>query len=147
MTVDPARLSRLERTILDTLYRLGEASAADVAAAMGTDTSEDSVRVTVGKMSRKGVLTHRPDGTRHLYRPAVPRDAAAESAWKHLTRTYFQGASASAVLAMLNLSAGALSEGELEKIADWVDAELGEDTPGGAATDAQGLPRSGGGRP
>ncbi|MEN8374824.1 MAG: BlaI/MecI/CopY family transcriptional regulator [Gemmatimonadota bacterium] len=127
MTYDPTLLSRLERNLLETLYRLGEASASEVASAMPPGTSEDSVRVTLGKLEKRGILTHRSDGPRHIYRPTVPADAAAAKALRHLLSTYFAGASSKAVLTLLDLSSNQLDETELDEIADWIEAEREDD--------------------
>lgn len=126
-TYDPNQLSRLERNILEALYRTGEASAAEVAAALPGEASEDSVRVTLGRLERRGVVDFRRDGQRHIYRPAVPREDAGSSALRHLVRTYFAGASASAVLRLIDLSRSDLSEGELAEIAERIEAEREED--------------------
>ena len=124
---DPTALSRLERNILETLYRMGEAPAADVAAALTGDATEDSVRVTLGWLERKGVLTHRRDGSRHIYRPAVSRDRARASAVRHLLDTYFPGSSSRAVLTLLDASAEDLSDEDLDRLQAWIDREREDD--------------------
>ncbi|MEN8145306.1 MAG: BlaI/MecI/CopY family transcriptional regulator [Gemmatimonadota bacterium] len=123
---DSARLSRLERNILDAVYRIGAAPASEIAAALSLQTSEDSVRVTLGKLEKKGILTHRRDGQRHVYSPAVPTATARRSALRHLLDTYYVGSSSKAVLTLLDLSSKNLSKEELDEIASWIEQEREE---------------------
>ncbi|HET9581561.1 MAG TPA: BlaI/MecI/CopY family transcriptional regulator [Gemmatimonadota bacterium] len=112
-----ARLSRLERSIVEALYRLGEGAVADVTRAMPGEPSHDSVRVTLRILERKGVVTHRQDGPRYIYRPAVPAERARRQAAGHLTRTFFDGKPSRAILALLDMSAEEISREELDQIA------------------------------
>ena len=125
--LDPAALTRLERNILETLYRVGEAPASEVAADLKGDATEDSVRVTLGKLERKGVVTHRREGVRHIYRPAIPRDRARVPAIRHLLDTYFAGSSSRAVLTLLDASSEDLSDEDLDELQAWIDRERGDD--------------------
>ena len=66
------QLSRRERQIMDILYRLGEAGAAEVVDHLSDRPAYNSVRVTLGILERKGVVRHRREGTRYVYSPTVP---------------------------------------------------------------------------
>ena len=111
------RLSRLEGSIVDALYRLGEAAVADVLRVMPGEPSYDSVRVTLGILEKKGFVAHRRDGPRYVYRPAVSPECARSQAARHLMRTFFGGKPSRAILALLDLSSGELSREELDEIA------------------------------
>lgn len=117
------RLSALERAIMDVLYRLGEASAGEVAdrvsRAGGVGSGRDSIRVTLRILEKKGHVKHRQDGRRYLYSPTVPFQAASKSAFQSLVGTFFRGSPKRAVLALLGMSK--LSRDELEEIAEWVE--------------------------
>ena len=76
------QLSRLERSIMDALYRLDEGTAADVLKLMPGEPSYDSVRVTFGILEKKGFVTHRRDGPRYVYRPTVPAERARSGWWR-----------------------------------------------------------------
>jgi BlaI family penicillinase repressor len=124
-----ARLSRLERTIMDALYRLNEGAVADVTRAMPGEPSHDSVRVTLGILEKKGWVTHRRDGARNVYAPAVPAERASRQAAKHLTRTFYGGKPSRAILALLDMSSDQLTPEELEEIAARIERAGGkEDT-------------------
>lgn len=115
------RLSRLERSIVDALYRLGEGAVADVLRVMPGEPSYDSVRVTLGILEKKGCVTHRRDGPRYVYRPTVSAERARSQAARHLTRTFFGGRPSRAILALLDLSSGDLSREELDEIATRIE--------------------------
>ncbi len=112
-----SELSRRERQIMDAVYRLGEASAADVARALPDHPAYNAVRVTLGILEKKGFLKHRQDGPRYIYAPTIAREKAKQSAMKHVLRTFFQGSPSAAILALLGAEASKLSRQELDEIA------------------------------
>ncbi|HKY61019.1 MAG TPA: BlaI/MecI/CopY family transcriptional regulator [Gemmatimonadota bacterium] len=112
-----ARLSRLERNIVDALYRLSEGAVADVLRVMPGEPSYDSVRVTLGILEKKGYVTHRREGARYVYRPTVSAEQARGQAARHLTRTFFGGKPSRAILTLLDMSAGQMTRDELDEIA------------------------------
>ena len=113
--------SRREREIMDAVYRLGEAGAADVAKHLNDEDGYDSIRVILGILEKKGYLRHRREGKRHVYRPTVSRDRATRFALSHVMRTFFQGSPSSAILALLDMSSENLSPEELEEIASRIE--------------------------
>src|SRR5688572_14238355 len=114
---DQAQLSRLERSIVDALYRLGEGSVAEVTQALRKVSTHDSVRVTLGILEKKGFVTHRREGPRHVYRPTISAKRAQKQAARHLTRTFFGGRPSNAILALLDMSSEQLTDEELDAIA------------------------------
>ena len=117
------RLSRLERRIMDAVYRLGDGSVADITGLLGDSSSPDSVRVTLRILERKGHLTHRREGPRNVYRPTIPHDKARKTATSHLLSTFYEGRPSRAILALLGASGEALSEEELDEISAWIRDE------------------------
>ena len=116
------QLSRRERQIMDVLFRRGEAGAAEVVNHLPDKPAYNSVRVTLGILERKGIVRHRPDGTRYVYSPTVPAEAVRESALRHLVRTFFRGSPSKAVLTLLDSPSTRLSAEELNELAAWVEA-------------------------
>jgi BlaI family penicillinase repressor len=116
-----ARLSRLERSIVDALYRLSEGAVADVLKVMPGEPSYDSVRVTLGILEKKGYVTHRREGPRYVYRPTVSAERARRQADGHLTRTFFGGKPSRTILALLDMSAEQITREELDEIASRID--------------------------
>ncbi|HYO84635.1 MAG TPA: BlaI/MecI/CopY family transcriptional regulator [Bryobacteraceae bacterium] len=87
--MDP--LSKRERLIMDVLYRLGSATAADVHAQLPGDVSYSTVRTQLRILEEKGKVTHVEEGTRYRYSPCVARENAGRSALRHLLDTFFEG--------------------------------------------------------
>jgi predicted transcriptional regulator len=110
-------LSRRERQIMDAVYRLGEASAADVARVLPDKPAYNAVRVTLGILEKKGFLKHRQDGPRYMYAPTIAPEKAQQSAMKHVLRTFFQGSPSAAILALLGDGGAKLSPKDLDEIA------------------------------
>jgi BlaI family penicillinase repressor len=115
-------LSRRERQIMDILYRLGEAGAAEVVERLPDRPAYNSVRVTLSILERKGVVRHRRDGARYVYAPTVSAEKVRESALRHLVRTFFRGSPSKAILTLLDSPSTQLSPEELNELAAWVEA-------------------------
>ena len=64
-------LSRRERQIMDVLFRLGEASAAEVMEGLPDPPSYSAVRALLRILEEKGQVSHSLDGPRYVYRPTV----------------------------------------------------------------------------
>ena len=116
-----AHLSRREREIMDIVYALGEASVSDVVRRMSDEPSYNSVRVTLGILARKGHLEHHSDGRRYIYSPTLPREKASQSAVTNLLKTFFEGSPSRAILTMLDMSSGRLTDEELDEIARMIE--------------------------
>lgn len=119
-------LSRRERQIMDAVYRLGEATAADVMEQIPSPPSNAAVRRLLAILEEKGYLRHRHDGPRYVYSPVEDINDARESAISHLTDTFFRGSTVKAVAAMLDLSSGDLSDEEIDQLKMLIDKAKGE---------------------
>lgn len=109
-------LSRREREIMDILYRLGSATAAEVKRNLAEPPSYSAVRALLRIMEDKGHLKHEYDGPRYVYAPIVSRPVAQKSALKRMVRTFFDGSTSQAVAALLDMSARNLSDSELDRL-------------------------------
>ena len=118
---DNVTLSRRERQIMDILYRLGSATAAEVQQHLAEAPSYSAVRALLRILEDKGHLKHAYDGPRYVYAPVVSRPVAQKSALKQMVRTFFDGSTSQAVAALLDMSAKDLSESELERLAKLVE--------------------------
>jgi|SRR6185295_4028555 len=120
-------LSRRERQIMEAIYRLGRATVSDVSAELPEPPSYSAVRAMLGKLENKGYLQHRQEGPRYLYLATVPRHEARESALERLVRTFFDGSTEKAVTALLDRSAGEMTDEELNRLSALIqDAKKGE---------------------
>jgi predicted transcriptional regulator len=118
---DTQSLSRRERQIMDILYRLGSATAAEVKGNIPDAPSYSAVRALLRILEEKGHIRHAYDGPRYVYAPVVSRPVAQKSALKQIVKTFFDGSASNAVATLLDMSAKDLSESELEKLAAIVE--------------------------
>jgi BlaI family penicillinase repressor len=109
-------LTKRERLIMDVLYRLGRATAADVLAALPGSPHYSTVRTQLRVLEEKGHVRHESDGLRYVYVPTLARNTARKAALRHVVDTFFDGSSAGAVTALLGRDAGRLSDEELDRI-------------------------------
>ena len=114
-------LSRRERQILDILYERGEATAADVQAALPEPPSYSAVRALLRILEEKGHVRHKQDGPRYVYLPTVARDNAKRSALRHVLKTFFDGSAEQAISALLDENSSTLSSAELDRLARLID--------------------------
>lgn len=98
------QLGRRERQIAEIVYRLEEASVADVLAELPDPPSYSAVRAMLGLLVRKKVLKLRRDGKRYLYRPATSKEAASRSVLANVLATFFGGEPAKVMAMLLDVS-------------------------------------------
>ncbi|MDX1623607.1 MAG: BlaI/MecI/CopY family transcriptional regulator [Gemmatimonadota bacterium] len=102
---DPRQTSSpRERQILDAVYALGEATVREVRRRIPDPPGYDAVRTTMRILEEKGLLAHRRDGRRYVYRPTVPPRKARGEAMRHLVETFFDASPEAAALAFLRMS-------------------------------------------
>ena len=127
-----SRLSRRERQIMDVVYALGQATAADVHSRMPDAPTYTTVRGLLRILVRKNHLLVRDDGVRFVYRPRTPRKDAGRSVLAHVIDTFFDGSPASAMAAILGSADLELPKAELARLSELVERararERGEKT-------------------
>jgi len=116
MPVKHHQLSRRERQIMDVIFARGEATAADVTAALPDPPSYSAVRAMLRILEDKGALRHREDGPRYVFKPTESREKASRSALQRVVQTFFDGSLASAVAALVETKDGALPAAELARL-------------------------------
>ena len=114
-------LSRRERQIMDVLYRLGSATAAEVQDNIPEAPSYSAVRALLRILVYKGHIRHSYDGPRYVYAPVVSRPVAQKSALRQLVKTFFDGSTSNAVAALLDMSGKDLTDAELDRLAKIVE--------------------------
>lgn len=108
-------LAPRERQVVECVFRLQEATAAQIQEELGPDLSNSAVRAMLARLETKGLLQHRVDGQRYLYSALAPQEQVRESALKKLVGTFFNNSTASAATALLGMS-GELSSKELDDL-------------------------------
>ena len=114
-------LGRRERQIMDVVYRLGRASVADVIDGMEDPPSYSTVRAMMGKLEKKGHLSHEQEGSRYVYLATEPPEEATETALRRMLGTFFDGSPSRAVAALLDVSASKLTRKELDELAKLIE--------------------------
>lgn len=107
-------LGARERQIMDIVFGLEEASVGDVHQRLPDPPSYSSVRTMIRLLESKGLLQHRQQGLKYIYRPTQSKRVASKSAMKHVVQTFFGGSASEAVVALLESEK--LSEGDLAQI-------------------------------
>ena len=111
-----SELSRRERQIMDVIFQLGEATVGDVLDRLPDPPSYSSIRTIIRKIEAKGLLTHRQDGKRYVYRAKQSRDTASRSALQRLMDVFFGGSAPDTVAAILDATANDLEPSDLDRI-------------------------------
>ena len=111
-------LSRRERQVMNILFRRGEATVTDVMTDLPDPPTYSAVRSILRILAEKKLITHKEDGPRYVYLPAVSADRAADEALNQVVRTFFDGSADAAVTALLRLSDTNLDEQEISKLRD-----------------------------
>ena len=117
------RLSRRERQIMDILLELREATAEEVRSRLPDAPSYSAARAMLTKLEEKGYIRHIERDLRYVYLPAVSRAEVKSSAVDRLVRVFFNRSLADAVRGLLDVSGESISDEELERIAQQVEAE------------------------
>jgi predicted transcriptional regulator len=116
-----ANLSRRERQIMDVVYRLGRATAAEIHENLPDAPVQAAVRTMLRILEEKGQLRHEKDGARHIYHPVTPRSVAQRSAVRHIVGTFFGGSRTAAIAALLDEGERPLSDAERAELTRMID--------------------------
>ena len=106
---------------MDVLHAKGQATAAEVLAALPAPPGYSAVRALLRILEEKGHVRHRREGARYVYVPRTSPATARRSALKRVVSTFFQGSVAQAVAALLETGDAELSETELTNLQQLID--------------------------
>ena len=113
-------LPRRERELFELLCSAGEATAAELRAAMQDPPSYSAVRTLLSRLEARGVIKHHMVDQAYVYQ-SVPQPAKVrESAMKQMVRTFFDGSAANAATALLGLTKS-LSTDEIDALQKAID--------------------------
>jgi len=115
------KLSRRERQILDVLYRLGRATAAEVHQALPDRPGYSAVRAMLRVLEEKKHIRHEEKDLRYVFMQVVPREKARRSAVRHVLDTFFDGSPEQAVATLLDVSGRDLTTEELDRLAALIE--------------------------
>jgi|SRR6185503_10593022 predicted transcriptional regulator len=113
-------LPRREREIFELLCSAGEATAAEIRAAMKDPPSYSAVRTLLARLEARGVIKHRTVDQAYVYASVTQPAKVRESAMKQMVRTFFDGSAANAATALLGLTRS-LSRDEIDALQKAID--------------------------
>jgi BlaI family transcriptional regulator, penicillinase repressor len=116
MKENDAHLSRRERQIMEILHARGQATAAEVQAALADAPSYSTVRALLRILEEKGHVKHRREGLRYVHLPKEGKARASRSALRRVVRTFFGGSAPLAVAALLDAPDTELSPEEIDQL-------------------------------
>jgi len=105
---------------MDVIYRLDEASVADVRSEMRDAPTYSTVRALMSVLTKKGELTHTMVGPRYVYRPTTSKNEARTSALERVLSTFFDVSPTKAMAALMDISAADMSDEELDHLEDLI---------------------------
>jgi len=110
------RLGDLQLRIMQVLWARGEASVADIQAALpgGADLAYTTVATMLRKMEARGLVRHRAEGRTFIYRAAVAEHQVSRSVTEHVLDRLF-GGSVEALVSHL-LTAREIAPDELDRL-------------------------------
>jgi predicted transcriptional regulator len=111
--------SRREREIMDALYKLGRATAAQILEEIPNPPTYTAIRTQLTILERKGHVRHTSDGTRYVYEPRVARGEMGRRAIDTLLETFFDNSVEQVVAALLEQEN--VAPEELDRLAKLID--------------------------
>ena len=115
------KLSRRERQIMDVLYRLGRATAAEILENLPDTPGYSAVRAMLRVLEEKKHIRHEEKDLRYVFIPIVTRDKARRSAVRHMLDTFFEGSPEQAVATLLDVSGRDLSKDDFDRLAALIE--------------------------
>lgn len=94
-------LPKREQQVMDLMFRLGQASVAEVHAELDDATSHAATRMLLQRLHKRGLLQAKRQGNRYLYSPSQAPASAARRALQKLIHTFFGDSPAAAVRTLL----------------------------------------------
>jgi predicted transcriptional regulator len=114
-------LSRRERQVLDAVYRLGKASAAEIREAMSDPPTYTAVRTHLSNLEEKGFVRFESDGVRYIYEPVVPREEMAGAVMGGVLETFFDNRLELVVSTLLDRKEFKIDKDQLDRLAEIID--------------------------
>lgn len=124
------KLGGRQLAIMNVLWERGEATVADVQAALDVERAlaYSTVATVLSRMEKKGLVTHRVEDRVYFYQPAVTRDGAGQSMIGDVISRIFGGSPAELVNHLLESES--IDSTELQRIKELVRKHEAEQKKG-----------------
>ncbi len=113
--VEP-NLSKRERQIMDIVFELGAASAAEVHERLPDPPTYTAVRTMLKLLEDKGLVRHRQEGRKYIYSPCHSQKSQGRSALSRVLQVFFGGSLENAIAAHLSDPKLKLEPEELKRL-------------------------------
>lgn len=101
---------------MEVVYERGEATAAEIQAALPDPPSYSAVRALLSLLKKKEMLRHRKVGRMYVYSPVVSRDRAKKTVLDRVLQKFFANSIESVVATLIDLPSRKTSEEELARL-------------------------------
>ena len=98
------KLPPRERQVFEALYARGEATAAEIQAAMADPPSNSAVRIMLSRLEKKGFVTRRQVDQKYVYATALSERKVKQTALRQMIETFFNGSPIGAAAALVGMS-------------------------------------------
>lgn len=121
MSEEVTDLSRRERQIMETLYRLGRASAIEIRDAMPNPPTYTAVRTHLALLQDKGLIRHERQGAKHIYEPVIPHHEMARNVITGVLDNFFGGSVERVVATLIEPGSGSLTHDQLDRLSKMIE--------------------------
>lgn len=118
----PGKIGSRERQIMDAVYRRGRPGVREVLEELPDEPHYSTVRTMLNKLVEKGHLRRVAAGRRYVYVPTTPKAVTQRRTLRNVVRNLFDGSTARATTALLDLDAQGFSREDLDDLAHRIDA-------------------------
>ena len=101
---------------MDIVYKLGQATVAEVMEELPDAPGYSSVRTILGVLVDKRYLWHERESHHYVYHPTTPAEQARSSMLGHVVDTFFQGSVTDVVSTLMDVSKESLSRSDYDEI-------------------------------
>lgn len=115
-------LSMRERQIMDAVYRLEQATVAEIHEVLPEPPTLNAVRTMLGLLTAKGLLRKTFRGRAAVYRPVMSKDRARREALQRVLDIFHRGSLASALAVHLSDPRARLSDQEIDELKQLLSA-------------------------
>jgi len=119
--VNESSLSKRERQMMDIIFQLGSASAADVHERLPDRPTYTAVRTILRILEDKGLVDHHQEGRRYIYTPCQSPRTEGRSAMTRVLDVFFGGSLEDALAAHLSDPSLQLETDELKRLRAIID--------------------------
>ncbi|MDY7078067.1 MAG: BlaI/MecI/CopY family transcriptional regulator [Chloroflexota bacterium] len=121
-------LTALQMTVMNVLWQLGEATVAQVHAAVQEkrQLALTTVATVLSRLEKYGLLSHRTEGRQYVYRPLVSRDEVRRSQLSNVVDHLFEGNPADLVYHLINEAD--VDDDDLARIGALIESKEKENT-------------------